>query len=154
MIRQLVTFLLLAPGAVIAFVPARKMTGQKFTVLDALKKNVPALSQMQDLELTRSVIMQSYYNTLNDQELTMEVIRARFREEGTLLEVENEANMTVAELNPKYRTTLELGSKRFMEIGFGHADDRGQISMQNQADEHRELSDRGQILMQNEASEH
>jgi hypothetical protein len=39
--------------------------------------------------------MQSFRTTMNDQELTMEVIRARFKKEGTLLEVEDEANMTV-----------------------------------------------------------
>jgi hypothetical protein len=40
--------------------------------------------------------MQSFYSTLNDQELTMEVIRERFKKEGTLLEVEDMSNVTVA----------------------------------------------------------
>lgn len=39
--------------------------------------------------------MQSYYKTLNDQELTMEVILARLKKEGTLLEVEDEANVAL-----------------------------------------------------------
>jgi hypothetical protein len=95
MLRQLITFLLLAPWAVIAFAPAQKMTRQRSTELYALKKNVPARSHIQDVELTLSVIMQSFRTTMNDQELTMEVIRARFKKEGTLLEVEDEANMTV-----------------------------------------------------------
>jgi hypothetical protein len=95
MLRQLITFLLLAPWAVIAFVPAHKTTGQRSTELYALKKNVPARSHIQDVELARSVIMQSYYKTLNDQELTMEVILARLKKEGTLLEVEDEANVAL-----------------------------------------------------------
>lgn len=103
MLRQLITFLLLAPWAVNAFVPAHKMKGQISTELFALKKNVPARSHSQDVELTRSVIMQSYYKTLNDEELTMDVIRARFKEEGTLLEVEeDEANVTVDGMNIKH----------------------------------------------------
>jgi hypothetical protein len=96
MLRQLITFLLLAPWAVVAFSPAQKMTTQRSTELHALKKNVPARSHTQDVELTRSVIMQSFYSTLNDQELTMEVIRERFKKEGTLLEVEDMSNVTVA----------------------------------------------------------
>jgi len=95
MLRQLITFLLLAPSAVIAFVSSPKVTGQRSSELYALKKSFPAQSHIKDVELTVSVIMQSYYQTLNDQELTMEVIRDRWEKEGTLLEVEDEANVAV-----------------------------------------------------------